>query len=91
MPADGLRPQAEGAARFAAAAGVERDIGVQQVADEIVFDAQVALVDLGDEGKLVHVLQDRAILVVHDPAGAVAIGDAVHRGPVAALGDLLRR
>ena len=28
VTADGLRPQAEGAARFAAAPGVERDVGV---------------------------------------------------------------
>jgi hypothetical protein len=57
VPADGLRPQAEGAARFAAAPGVERHVGVLQVADEVVLDAQVALVDLGDERQLVHVLQ----------------------------------
>ena len=66
MSADGLRPQAEGAARFAAAAGVQRHVGVQQVADEVVLDPQVALVDLGHERQLVHVLQDRAVLVVLD-------------------------
>ncbi len=89
MPADGLRPQAEGAVRFAAAAGVQRHVGVQQVADEVILDPQVALVDLGDERQLVHVLQHRAVLVVLDHAVGVAEGDAVDSGPVAALGDFL--
>ena len=39
VAADGLRPQAEGAARFAAAPGVDRDVGMLEVADEIVLDA----------------------------------------------------
>ena len=45
MAAHRLRPQAEGAARFAAAAGVERDVGMPEIADEIILDGQVALVD----------------------------------------------
>ena len=49
MAADRLRPQAERAVRFAAAAGVERHVRVHQVADEVVLDPQVALVDLGHE------------------------------------------
>ena len=57
MAADGLRPQAEGAARFAAAAGVERDVGVLQIADEIILDLEVALVDRRDERQLVHVVR----------------------------------
>ena len=91
MPADGLRPEAEGAAGFAAATRVQRHVGVHQVADEIVLDPQVALVDLGHERQLVHVLQDRPILVMDDHAGVVAVGDAVHRRPIAALGDFLDR
>ena len=91
MPAHRLRPQAERAARLAAAPGVERHVRMQQIADEVVLDAQVALVDLGDERQRVHVLEDRAVLVVHDPARTVAIRDAVDRRPVAALGDLLHR
>ena len=59
MATDRLRPQAEGAARLAAAAGVERDVRVLQIADEIILDPEVALIDLGDEGQLVHVLQHR--------------------------------
>ena len=50
-----------------------------QIADEIVLDPQVALVDLGDERQLIHVLEDRAVLVVHDRAGRVAVGDPVDR------------
>ena len=38
LPAHRLRPEAEGALRAAAAAGVERDVGMQQVADEVVLD-----------------------------------------------------
>ena len=59
--------------------GIDRDVGVHQIADEVVLDPQVALVDLGDERQLVHVLEDRAVVVVDDRAGAVAIGDAVDR------------
>ena len=91
MPADGLRPQAEGAFRAAAAPGVERHVGVLQIADEIVLDPQIALVDLGDEGQLVHVLEDRAIGVVDDAAAGAAIAQTVDRAKRPALGDLLDR
>ena len=37
-----------------------------QIADEIILDPEVALVDLGDERQLVHVLEDRALPVVDD-------------------------
>ena len=40
-----LRPEAEGAARFAAAPRVERNIRVLQIADEVVLHHKVALVD----------------------------------------------
>ena len=40
VPADRLRPQAEGAAALAAAPGVEADIGVAQVAAEIFLDGR---------------------------------------------------
>jgi len=41
VSADGLRPEAKGALRRATAAGVEAHVGMQQVADEIVFDPEV--------------------------------------------------
>src|SRR5579862_3629607 len=89
VPAHGLRPQAEGAARFAAAARVDRDVGMLQIADEVVLHHQVALVDRRDPGKAVHVVQDRAILVVHDDALIVAERQPLDRGLVVAVGDLL--
>ncbi len=89
VAADGLRPEAEGAAGFAAAAGVHRDVGVHQVADEVVLDAEVAFVDFGDEGELVHVFQHGALLVVDDFVVGIAVGDAVDGGPGAVFGDFL--
>ena len=91
VPADGLRPQAEGAARFAAAPGVKRQIRVPQIADEVVLDLEVALVDRRDERQLVHVVQQRALVVVDDAAVVPAIRQTGDAAEVAALGDLLDR
>src|SRR5207245_9372992 len=44
MPTHGLRPQTESAARFATASRVERDVGMQQIAAEIILDGEIALV-----------------------------------------------
>ena len=81
MAADRLRPQAEGAARFAAAPGIDREIGMLQVADEIILDVEVALIDRRDERQAVHVLQDRALVVVDDDARRIAVGQAGDVGP----------
>ena len=89
VAADGLRPQAEGAARFAAAAGVERDVRVQQITAEIILDGEIALVDRRDERQFVHVVQDRPLLVVDDAARGVAVGQPLDAGEVAAFGHLL--
>src|SRR5262249_1760835 len=89
MAADGLRPQAERAARFAAAAGIERNVGVLEIADEIILDSQVAFIDRSHERQFVHVLEDRARPIVPDDAVTLAIGQAVDGTPIAALGDLL--
>ena len=91
MAADGLRPEAEGAARFAAAPRVEGDVGVLQIAAEIILDDEVALIDRRDEGKRVHVLEDRPIGIVDDDAIVVAIGEAGDLAEVASFGDLLDR
>ncbi len=64
---------------------------MQQIADEVVLDPQIAPVDVRDEGQLVHVLEHGAVAVVHDRAIRAAIGNAVDRGEVAALGHLLDR
>src|SRR6266852_2861475 len=91
VPADGLRPQAEGAFRAAAAPGVERQIGVLQIADEIILDLEIAPVDLGHERQLVHILEHRPGPVVGDRPTAIAIAQPVDIGESAALGDLLDR
>ena len=45
MTANGLRPQAERAFRGATAACVEGNIGVLQVADEILLDLEIAVIN----------------------------------------------
>ena len=91
MPANGLGPQAEGAARFASAAGVDRDVGVLQIADEVVLDLQVALIDRRHPRQAVHVVQDRPVRVVDDRALGVAVGETVDRGPGLVLGHVQTR
>ena len=55
VSADGLRPEAEGALRRAAAAGVKAHVRMQQVTDEIFLDLQIALVDVRHPGERIHV------------------------------------
>ena len=88
VAADGLRPQAEGAARFAAAPGIEGDVRVLEIADEIILDLQVALVDRRDEGQPVHVFQHGPLFVHLDRAVFVAIDQAGDGFPVAAFRDV---
>ena len=88
MAADGLGPQAEGAMRFTAAARIDRDIRVHQIADEIILDPEIAVIDVGDERKLVHVLEHGPLAVMDDLAGGIAIAQAVDRLPGLTLGDL---
>ena len=91
VAADRLRPETERAARFATAPGVDGDVGVLQVADKVVLDPQVPLVDVGYERQRVHVLDNGAVTVVDDHARTVAERDAVDRRQVTAVGDLLDR
>ncbi len=91
MSADRLRPEAERAARFAAAARIERNVRVLEIAAEVFVDVEVALVDRRHERQQVHVVKDLAIVVANDDAFLVAIGDAFHVRPVAAVGDFLDR
>src|SRR4029450_2915298 len=67
----------------------ERNVGMQQIADEIILDDEIALVHRRDERQLVHVLQHRAVLVVYDGAVAVAPGEPGDAVEVASFGDLL--
>ncbi len=71
VPADRLRPEAEGAARLAATAGIEREVGMQQIADEVILDHEVALVDVDHPGQRIHVLDDGALGIVHHRAVAL--------------------
>ena len=89
VPAHRLRPEAEGAARLAATARIERDVGVLEVPDEVLLHLEVALVHARDEGELVHVRHDLAIHIVDHDAVGVPVGQALdlrHRG---AVGDFL--
>ena len=66
VSADGLRPEAEGALGRAAAAGIHRNVGMQQVADEIFFDLQIAFIDIRHPRQRVHVRNHFALGVVFD-------------------------
>ena len=84
-----LGPQTESTARFAAASRVERDIGVQQIAAEVVLDLEVALVHRRHPGKRIHVLEHRAVFVVDDDPLRVAVGKPLDAAPGIAVGDFL--
>ena len=58
-----------------------------QIAAEIFGDVEIALIDRRHERQIVHVVQDFAIDVMDDDAFGVAVGDAFHVRPVAAVGD----
>src|SRR5438105_14138928 len=88
MPAHRLRPQAEGAARFATASRVEGDVGMQQIAAEIILDGEIALVDRRHPGKRIHVLENFPVLVVNDGPLWVAVGKPLDVAPRPAVGDL---
>ena len=62
---------------------------MEQIADEILFDLQVALVDVGHPRKRIHVLDHLALGVVFDPAVLVLVGKPSDGREVAAFGDFL--
>ena len=68
VTAEGLRPEAEGALRRAAARGVKRDVRVKQEGDVVAGDVHVALVDLGGPGHGVEVFNLGTIGIVDDLA-----------------------
>src|SRR5581483_1398312 len=92
VPGRHLRPEAEGAAGRAAAAGVERDVRVLAVRRVVLLEVEVLGVDLGREGQIVQLLpvEQRPVRVRVDAAVA-AVGDAGDGAPVATLRDLLHR
>jgi hypothetical protein len=87
VPAQGLRPQAEGALRGAAAGGVERDVGMQQEGDVVLGHVHVALVDFGGPGHGVQVFCLRAVGVV-DHFSVELVADAEDLAEGLALGKL---
>ena len=83
-----LRPEAEGAARRAAAAGVERHVRVLAVRAVVLLVVEVARVDVGGERQRVELLggERRRLVVLH--VGAVAEeADAVDVLERPSLGD----
>ena len=89
VSADGLRPEAEGALRRAAAAGIHRNVRMQQVADEIFFDLQIAFIDVRHPRQRVHVRNHFALGIVFDFAVLVLVGQAGDGRKVAVFGDFL--
>ena len=87
VTAEGLRPQAEGALRRAAARGVERDVGMEQEGHVVARHVHVALVDLGGPGHRVQVFDLRAVGVVDDLA-VLLVADAENLVERLALGKL---
>src|SRR5208283_1635056 len=57
---DGLRPKAEGAFGGAAAPGVERHIGMKQIADEVIVDVQISMIDRENAWQGIRIEQDLA-------------------------------
>ena len=86
-----LRPQAEGAQRRAAARGVERNERVQQERNVVARDVEIALVDLGDPGQRVQILDGRAFGVVDDAAvlAEADAGQLVERLALGVIDDLV--
>src|SRR5437899_6464310 len=88
MAAHRLRPEAEGAARPTPPARVERHVRMQEVADEVLLDHQVALVDVHDERQRVHVLERRPLRRALE-VSVRAIAEPRHLRERPSLGDFL--
>ena len=68
VAANGLRPQTERALSRATPTRVHRNVRVHQVADEVLLDLQIPLVDIGHPGQRVHVVDEIPLRVVDDLA-----------------------
>ena len=89
VAADGLRPEAERTLRRAATSRIHRDVGMQQIADEIFFNLQIAFIDVRDPRERVHVLDHFALGIVDDLAVLVFVGKPGDAREVAVFGDFL--
>ena len=70
--------QRQKALRRATAPGVEAEIRVEEVADEILLDLKIAFVGVHHPRQDVHVGDEFTFLVVNDFAVFVAVGKTVH-------------
>ena len=86
LAGEGLGPEAVDATARAAPAGIKRDVGIAQIRDLVVFDLQVPVVDLGDHGQGVQILEIGPVRVVMD-AVAFPVAEAQNLFPGAPLGD----
>ena len=75
MAGVGLRPEAERTLRGATARGVERYERVLQEGNVVAGEVQIALVDFRCPGKLVQILDQRPVRIMHE-ALALAEADA---------------
>ena len=87
-----LRPQAERAHRRAAARGVERDERIQQERNVVAREVEIALVDLGDPGQLIQILDERRLPGLWTMLPSLAEADAgqlFERLALGVVGDLV--
>src|SRR5215472_17293637 len=70
MPGNRLRPHAEGAERWTAACGVERNERMKQEGHVVALDLQIALIDITREWERIQffLVQLGPLRVVHDLA-----------------------
>ena len=68
MSPDRLRPQTERAFRPAAPSRIERHVRMQQIANRVVLDDEVALVNVHHERQRVHILEHGTVRRVSDRA-----------------------
>src|SRR5512133_2773204 len=86
----GLGPEAVDAAGRTAAAGIDRDVGVLEVRDDIFADRQIALVDRRHEGQGIQVLDHGAIRGV-DHLAILHETETIDRTPGPAFAEFLGR
>src|SRR5579863_270233 len=87
---DRLRPKTESTARRAPAPGINGNIGMEHPGNLIVQDLEIPLVDLGDKGKRIEVVDDFPIRVMED-FSIPPVADPRHLVPIAAFRDFLDR
>ena len=73
MAADRLGPEAKTALSWAAAPGVERDVGMEQVADEVFADVQIAGIDGQHAGHGIPIVDQISIGGVVQVASSIAV------------------